>query len=553
MNKAQTLQNSFAGTLRLARLAWRRDRIRLSLWVVGIVALNLMMLPSLERSYNTPEERAVYASAMSVNMIGRIFGGVLDGNSMGAILMVEAFLFIAVLLAFMSSFGLMRHTRFNEELGATELMQSARVGRFAPLAAALLVIAVANIIIVIVSGVVMSRNHQVTPSGVWCYNIALGAVGLTFAGCAAVFAQLTRSTRSANMFAGFGIGASVLLRGLGDALGQEPTGFHRANSMWLSWLSPFGWAQQIYPFTRQHVWIFVLFFGAFCLSVSLAGAILKRRDVDAGLLPEAPGRDRAQKRLLSIDGLVWRLSFNGLLTWVIVIGILGAIAGAMSEQLRELLATNSTMQQYLAVSASANGTEEAVKAYQSYMLNFVNMIAVAFVLQTLLRLRSEESSGRLEVLLSTSISRVRIIVAYLRFVLIGIAVLAVLLGFCEGIAIVAVTNEPWTRALDITLASLAYIPATTVFVGLVLVVYAIAPSAVIPSAWVAFLFTFIVGQFGALLKLPHWIMSLSPFSHIPRVPYAAFDGMPLITLIAINIALSGAAILRIRSRNITPA
>ena len=40
----------------------------------------------------------------------------------------------------------------------------------------------------------------------------------------------------------------------------------------------------------------------------------------------------------------------------------------------------------------------------------------------------------------------------------------------------------------------------------------------------------LLGQLGPLLRLPRWAMDLSPFTHLPKLPQAAFTATPILWL-----------------------
>ena len=66
-------------------------------------------------------------------------------DSIGGEVVFEIFAFVAIVVALMNMFLVGRHTRADEETGRAELLRSARVGRRAPLAAALGLAGLANL------------------------------------------------------------------------------------------------------------------------------------------------------------------------------------------------------------------------------------------------------------------------------------------------------------------------------------------------------------------------------------------------------------------------
>ena len=54
----------------------------------------------------------------------------------------------------------------------------------------------------------------------------------------------------------------------------------------------------------------------------------------------------------------------------------------------------------------------------------------------------------------------------------------------------------------------------------------------------------------AAFRLPQWVRDISPFTHIPKVP-AAITAVPLVSLVAISVALGVAALVAFRRRNLS--
>jgi uncharacterized membrane protein HdeD (DUF308 family) len=138
--------SELTGTWRLVRLALRRDRVLLPVWIVVIVGLLGATVGSIIGLYATEADRLAYATIAATNVVARAFDGPMSGTSLGAITMTESFGILAVLAGIMSVQAIVRHTRLEEETGRAELVGAGVVGRHAQLVAALLVVAAANLV-----------------------------------------------------------------------------------------------------------------------------------------------------------------------------------------------------------------------------------------------------------------------------------------------------------------------------------------------------------------------------------------------------------------------
>ena len=70
------------------------------------------------------------------------------------------------------------------------------------------------------------------------------------------------------------------------------------------------------------------------------------------------------------------------------------------------------------------------------------------------------------------------------------------------------------------------------------------------GGWVLLAGSVTVGQVGELLHLPSWVVGLSPYAHVPRVPVEALDPLPLLWLTSVAVLVAGAALLRFGSRDV---
>ncbi|NEE33891.1 ABC transporter permease, partial [Streptomyces sp. SID7982] len=176
------------GTGTLLRLALRRDRLLIPLWLLGIGGLLAAGPPGLAALYSTATERAQAATSMSGNSSLRALYGPVLGDSLGALVVWRYGVVAAVLTAVLSLLLVVRHTRDEEESGRQEMLSAAVVGRRAPLTAALLTAVTANLAVALVATAALAGEGL---RGALAHGLALGATGLLFAAVAATTAQLT--------------------------------------------------------------------------------------------------------------------------------------------------------------------------------------------------------------------------------------------------------------------------------------------------------------------------------------------------------------------------
>jgi ABC-2 type transport system permease protein len=537
--------STLTGVLPLARLALRRDRVLLPVWLVTIAGLTAGVVRSLDALYASAQERAAGAAFGAANTVTRVFDGPASGTEPGAMAMVEAYLVLAILVALMSAQTVVRHTRQDEENGRAELLGAAAVGRHARLAAALLVALAANLVVAVAVAAVLAGNG-LGLVGSAASGSALGVVGACFAAVAAVTAQLSGSQRGASALATVALAVAFLLRAVGDALGTvAPSGVELVSS-WPSWLSPIGWGQQVRPFHQDNWQVFGLFGGLCVALVAAAFWLTSHRDQGAGLIATRPGPATASVRLRSPAGLAWRLQRGILLAWLVGLAGVGAAFGAIGTSADDLVGVSEQMRELITREAPGAAL---VDLYFAFIMGFLGVAGAGFTVQALLRTRTEEAGGRLEPVLATAVGRTRWLASYL--VLAGLGTVAVFATTGAAAALAyGLSAGDLATGLALVPAALAQVPAALALGGLVVATFALLPRWTAVVGWTGLGASLVLGQLGEALELPRPVLNLSPFSHLPAVPAEPASAAPVLILLALTLALAGAGALGLRRRDL---
>ncbi|HEX6416696.1 MAG TPA: hypothetical protein VFZ62_04170 [Candidatus Saccharimonadales bacterium] len=538
---------SFKGTGRLILLALRRDRIKLTIWAVAIIGTMAAAVPAIKEVYGANQmELNQYAVTTASSMVGRMLGGPIDGPQLGSVIMLEYFLFVAVLIAFMSSLAIVRHTRQNEEAGRSELIGSAPVGRNAMLSAALAVVVGLNVLVAICLALVLSANGLSTEGSV-AMAIGLGGVGVVFAGVGAVSAQIIGTARGANAVAGAIIGAAILVRGVGDSLGKTAEDGMSVASNWLSWLSPVGWGQQMHPFVTIDWSPVYLYLVSLVVLVIVAFWLASHRDHGMGMIAARSGRAHAKASLLSSLGLAWRLQRGVVISWTIGVAVLGALLGLTAVEFKDLFMENEQVAAML--QAMGRDAGSLTDVYFAAMMGMMGFVMAGFSLQAILRLQTEESNGYLEGVLSTGVSRLKWAMSHLTIVIVGLAVMGAVAGLSTGISYALVAENAWGEIGGLVIAGFVQIPAILTLVALAVLVFGLLPRLMTPIVWGVFAACLVIFQLGSILKLPEWLIDISPFTHTPVAPADSIEGWPLLVMSVIAIALCSIGLALFRRRD----
>lgn len=519
------------GTIGLLRFMLRRERVRLPWWLLGAGLLLLVQSTQSQSLYRTAEDLANLRRTIGANTAVIALSGptrLLD--SIGGEVVFEVFTFLAVVVALMNMFLVGRQTRADEEAGRAELIRSAKVGRRAPLTAALVLAVLADLVVAVVV-FAAAAGTGLPLGGSVLLGAATAAVGITFAALTAVAAQLFENTRAVYGCVAFVLGAAFTMRAAGDA----------GNGV-LSWLSPIGWSQRTYPYAGDRWWPLLLPLVVTAVLMALAVVLLERRDFGSGLVPARPGRPTASPALGNAYGLAWRLQRTALIGWVAGLALLGSAYGSIGSSIVQYVDDNPEITRYL-----PGGGTSVVDSYLALTVAMSALITSAFGVSSVLRLRVEETSGRAEAVLATRTSRFTWLAGHLSVALGGTALGLLAVGIGEGLSYAASVSDAGQAPRVIGVA-LAYLPAVWLVVAVAVLAVCWLPRASTVLAWLAVAYCAVVLLFADSFDLPGWAEQASPFAQTPRVPLETLTVTPLLAvgLVAVVVLVTGYAGLRRR-------
>ncbi|MBF9068487.1 ABC transporter permease [Streptacidiphilus fuscans] len=530
---------STAGTGELLRFALRRDRIMLPVWLYALVGSTGATAASIGKLYPTTASRVSLAQSINSNgSLRALYGPVYDATSNGALTAWRMLPYGGLMLGLLCVLLVVRHTRAEEESGRLELIGAGAVGRGAPLAAGLGTAVIASALVGVLTAAVLGATGQPL-GGSLAFGGALFGCGVCFAGVGAVTAQLSGTSRAANGIGGAVLGLAFLLRACGDAAGPTGPG-------WLLWLSPLGWAERVRPYTDDAWWLVALLVVAGAVQISIGYLLAGRRDLGAGLLPQRPGPAVAEPSLRGAGGLAWRLQRGGLLGWAVGFAVGGSMLGGITEGVKQLISTSSNVEQIM---ERMGGTSGMVDAYLATAMNLLAMVAAVYAVQTALRLRGEETSGRAEPVLATGVSRLGWAASHLLYPLLGSAVLLLVGGITAGLGTGVVLGDAagWTGKLLV--AALVQLPAVWIFAAVTVALFGLLPQWS-TAAWGVLGVLLFIAYLGPAVNAGQWLLDLSPFTHVPKLPGSAFQAQPLLWMVLLSVVLAGSGLAGWRRRDV---
>lgn len=518
------------GTWTLTKLALKRERFIVPLWLLLLVAL---AAGQVQRYATGIPDIAAFAREMAANQALTAFAGEVYSATLAGMAVWKNADAIYTILGLIMVLTVVRHSRGEEESGRAELVGAGVVGRLAPLTAALAVTCGSAVLAGLLTAAAMTATGA-DAAGSLAFGAAITAAGLVFAGMGAVAAQLTQTARTAIGVAALGLGVSYVLRFLADGSGVTA----------LKWLSPQGWSHLVRPYGDDNMAVLLLSLAFTAGSLALAYRLLTRRDLGHGLIPERPG-PASSDRLRSPLSLAWRLQKGLLFGWIAGYAIAGLVLGALATSIEEVARQGAAVEEFFhRYTASPEAT--MTDAYLWLIVLSLGYVSALYPLLTLLRLRNEEISGRAELLLSTPVSRARWVGGHLLFALAGSTLILAAAGLTMGL----VAGAPG----KVLAGALVQVPATWVLAGIGVLAFGLFPRAAAAISWATFLFVNLFGEvLGPILGIDYRIAKYAvPYPNLPMVITGEpFTATAITIMTGITAVLVAAGLSAVRRRALT--
>ncbi|NUR17121.1 MAG: polyketide antibiotic transporter [Dermatophilaceae bacterium] len=531
--------STFAGTGSLVRLAARRDRVLIPVSVLALVAFaagsaqaTIDLYPTLSSALDII--RPVLSNPASVALYGPMSSLTLDSFAV-----FKTVLLGGVFVCLLAYIVVRRHTRTEEESGRLELLGAGAIERRSPLTAAILLGTATVVATAALTGASLAAVG-LDARGSFAFAVCWLVMGLVWVGITAVAAQLTETTRGTAATSLGALGAAFLLRALGDTAGDDNP------ARLLSWLSPLGWGQKVSPYGDNRLWPFWLGLAAYVALVALAYQLQERRDLGGGLLPSRPGSARGSMR--SVGALTTRLTRGTLLGWGVSAVAIGSVVGSIAGNLESLSNDDTTLDLMRKLAGATAGQVHLVDVFFTTELHIIAIAVAAMGISIVTRLRTEETSLRAEVLLTTT-SRSAWAVSHLVVALASTAAVMALVGLVAGMADGKRSGDVGTSVGRLVPAALATVPAIWVCVAVALLLVGLAPR-LTGLAWAVLITFLLLSELVPVLGLPDWMTNLSPFGHVPSMPAQEGRLLPLVLLVAVAAAVAAVGLGGLRRRDI---
>ena len=487
---APAARSQWTGTGDLIRLALRRDRVRLSVWIAALTAMTAYAPGAIKLAYPEEAQRQTRVDLLKTPA-GMMLGGPMFGGNetdLGAMMANELMLTMIIATSILAILTVIRHTRAEEESGAAELVLASVVGRYARTTAALVLVAAVNVVLAATTTAAMAAGgFGVVDSAAMCVGVT--AVAMVFGAVAAVTAQMWRVARAATGAAMAVLALAALVRGIGDVIDNSGSA--------LSWFSPIAWAQQMRPFVELRWWPLALLTALALTLVVIAAALEVRREYDDATIASG-GESPDARPIRGVLALHLRLQRGQTIGWSVGLFAAGLAFGSMTNSLLEAAGDNELLARMV--------SDQGLDGVYTTMTQFLAAAAGAYAVSAVSRVYADEQSGLGEAVLAGAVSRPRWLTTSVVSAVLGTTVLMFFAGLGNGLGAGLTVGDPAT-VFKLTLAGLAFVPALAVLAGVAALGVALRQSWI---GWLAVTFVVVSLYLGALLRLPAWVLDLSP-------------------------------------------
>jgi ABC-2 type transport system permease protein len=382
-------------------------------------------------------------------------------------------------------------------------------------------------------------------SGVIEMSIAVLALTMVCYGVGLVAAQFASSRAAA---AGLGGGVLLLLFFI-NGFSRTVEGLHGVAAA----ISPFFYFDRSNPLRPGGTFDVAGSAGLLAAGVALVALatwLMKRRDIGSPTLAlRARGRPATHQPSLNpmlrapIAPLLYEQRV-GLLVWG-----LGAAAGAafiasIGPQIVGLTSSGA-FSAYLSAAGHGN-PYVTVTAY--FWFGIFEMVLAALAITSVARWSADDNQGRLETVLSTPISRSRVVVE--RAVALSFGTSAVIAASSLALFIAARAANIGLDAGSLALASTVLLPFTLSFAAVGALLASRVPRAAVAVLGTVAFVSYLITDAGPLLKLPAWMIKSSVFSLVGTPLTTGVSWTGLLVMVGVTVGGFASASLLMRRRDV---
>ncbi len=515
---------------------------------VGFIATFVNALGFYAVAGHTQAQREAFAKSFSViaAQLTVLLPPPVRLDTVGGYVQFRGYGSLAIVFAIWALASASGAARGDEERGIVEMIVAGSLSRARAVIARIAAFAIASFIASLAAsiGVILgaasgNESFAVGPSVETA--VLLAAFTLSCYSLVMLVAQLV-AARMATAIGGALLLALFLLNSLSrtfDAL-----------STW-RWLSPFRYYElsaPLVPGGNFDVRATLVLIGIAIVAGALAALAFTRRDLGSPLLAFRATARRPTYEPSS--AIFWRIPVVrglydrrlGLALWAVGVSAIGALFVVLTKTIVQPLMAIPGLAPYFA--AFIHGA--LFPSFLSFIwFGFAQLLLAGFAIAEVARWASEDTDGRLELILSNPVSRTQVLLERAAILTLGTLVVAALSGAAVGIE-----SHNQSIALEtgrLAEATLLLVPFTLVFAAVGALLAARLPRATVAILGIFAFASYLMLQLGPIFKLPGWVQNLSAFKLYGQPLADGVDGIGLaimLTIVLVGFAASAIAMQR---------
>ncbi|MBI1376506.1 MAG: hypothetical protein GC157_03350 [Frankiales bacterium] len=499
----------------------RRSTLVIAAMVVVWVVVEVASFRTAYPDGVSPTQFAMFADNPAVRMMQGI---PYDIGTAAGFTVWDAGWLLTLLMAIWGSLTSTRLLRGEEESGRADLLLA---GPLRPASAMLVVLGITSAAALVLGSAVGVTLGAASSewSGALLFGLVIAGTGVTFTAVGALASQVFDVRRRA---AGLALGLVGLAWVVRMVVGTDD------GRLWLRWLTPFGWLDELHAFGSPAPAAILAYAVAWASLAALAVVLRGRRDAGSALLVD---RAAPRPRLRGLSGptaFAWRTTRGTLLAWALLLAAYSAVFGGLTVTMVDWLEGDEQYRNLL--EQFGFGDMLSVRGFMAVMTSFS---LLAIVLQVAWRVgaaRVEEEAGRLDAVLARPVSRLRWLAGHAVLALVGGIALLVVAGAATWLGAVLAGSEEvtWTDALA---AALNGAPVVLLAAGLGVAAFGLVPRATVAVPATVLPVAYLLTLLGPALSWPSWLLDLSPFTHLALVPVQPWGAAAGLVMCALGVAL----------------
>ncbi|MEI7593924.1 MAG: hypothetical protein WCK41_12015 [Actinomycetes bacterium] len=515
-----------SGTV-VAGHAFRQIRMSASIVAVVFAGTIAATASSYSTTFPTEESRQQVAQLASGDRgLAILFGPTTAIGTVGGYTVYKCFVFLAVIGSLWALLATTRLLRGEEDAGRWQLVLAGaiRPSRATAVTIAALGAAIGVIFVVTAFGVALVGRSRSIGFGIGeslLCGMSLIVLPAVFVGVAAVTSQIGGTRRMATTIAMAVFVGSYVVRMIGDSSGTL---------QWMLWTTPFGWTELVQPLTMNDPWPIGIGFVVAIALAALATVGAKHRDVGDGLLATSDVKQLRRFGLQSSFRFSLRLELPVVVAWCGGAAAVAVVYGIISKMTVTSVpaSLNNVLDRFAVQGTFAN---------QFFGVAFLLVAAVVALIPAgqLGAASAEETSGRLEHLLSRSTTRAGWFVG--RLVICACAIVAAAVVSGVGAWFGASTQGVPVSFGSLLGAGLNVVPTALVALGIGAVVFAFAPRSAATIVYVVVIWSVLLDLLSSLVTGAAWLDRVSLFAPMALAPAQSIHASTLLITGAIGIAL----------------